>query len=211
MLAENRANMDVICDEDAIAIDGSPVPNRAEEPDGPAAQWIEYTWLREFAHTLISDEDEGTPPSGLTMEPLGPSSMRAPLLATLPSAMASGTIGTIACSVRNEGPVALVSGGNHAVFLSYRWYDAAGDLTEVGRSIHTPLPGALEPGATVALSMRVAAPEREGRYSLRASVLQSEVAWFDDIDPGNGLVAAVDVSTSVKRAAPARTGSDRVP
>jgi hypothetical protein len=196
MLAENRANMDVVCDEDAIAIDGSPVPNRAGEADGSASQWIEYTWLREFAHTLVSDEDEGTLSTGPTMEPLEPSSMRAPLLATLPSAMASGSIGTIACSVRNEGPAALVSAGKHAVFLCYRWYDGAGDLTEVGRSIHTPLPGALEPGATVALSMRIAAPEREGRYSLRASVLQSEVAWFDDIDPGNGLVAAVDVSTS---------------
>ena len=89
-----------------------------------------------------------------------------------------------------------VSGGKHPVFLCYRWFDAAGDLTEVGRSIHTPLPGALDPGASASLAMRIAAPRHDGRYGLHVSLLQSGIAWFDDVDPANGHVATVDVSTA---------------
>ena len=196
MLAENSANADVICDEDAIALDGTPVPGRDDEPGDSAAQWIEYTWLREFSHTLISREEDRAPLSDVTMNALERSSMRARLSATLPSAMRSRSIVTVACNVRNDCPVALVSGGKHPVFLCYRWLDAAGDLTEVGRSIHTPLPAALGPGASVSLAMRIAAPAHDGRYSLRVSLLQSEIAWFDDIDPSNGHVATVDVSTA---------------
>ena len=41
--------------------------------------------------------------------------------------------------------------------------------------------------------MHIAAPEHPGYYRLRVALLQSEIAWFDDIDPSNGIDAAVDV------------------
>jgi hypothetical protein len=192
MLAENRANMDVICDEEAIGLDGAPAPQRDEEGGDAAADWIEYMWLPGAIRALDDDDDLSL--AEVTMDALDTSAMRAPLVASLPSSMRPRTIGTVACSVRNDGPIALFSGGKHPVFLCYRWYGADGGLAEVGRSIHTPLPSVLAPGATVSLSMRIAAPQHDGRYRLHVSALQSEIAWFDDVDPANGLVAAVDVS-----------------
>jgi hypothetical protein len=42
--------------------------------------------------------------------------------------------------------------------------------------------------------MRIAAPQYEGRYRLRVVLLQSEIAWFDDVDPANGVDATIEVS-----------------
>ncbi|MDQ6926973.1 MAG: GSCFA domain-containing protein, partial [Candidatus Eremiobacteraeota bacterium] len=169
-LAENEANMDVVCDEEAIV-----------EP-ARAPHWDEYGVFLTVAqpHQLIQDDagqGEGS------MDALQPPSMRAPLQAAMPGTMTVRTTATIACTIRNDGDVPLASGGKHPVFLCYRWYDPSGTVTEVGQSIHTPLPGVLESGASVKLTMRVAAPRFEGRYRLRLALLQSEVAWFDDVDP----------------------------
>jgi hypothetical protein len=128
------------------------------------------------------------------MDPLAPSSMRATLEATLPRSMTARTVAVVACTVANAGDVAVATAGDHAVYACYRWYDEAGTEAEVGSSIHTPLPHAVEPGASVALGLRVAAPRYPGRYRLRAALLQSNVAWFDDVDPRNGVEAVVDVA-----------------
>jgi hypothetical protein len=108
--------------------------------------------------------------------------------------MTARTVAVVPCTVANAGDVAVVTAGDHAVYASYRWYDEAGAVTEVGNSIHTPLPGVVEPGASVALALRIAAPRFAGRYRLGAALLQSNVAWFDDVDPSNGVEAVVDVS-----------------
>ena len=179
MLDEHRKNVDVLCDEEAID---------AARP----VLWTDYAWYREFPDTLVLDEDE-VPPDQIVMDALDTAAMRAPVQAEIPRAMRAGTVVTIPCAVRNDGGIALGSTGTHPVFLCYRWFDAAGDAAEVGRSLHTPLSGALEPGVEATLAMRIAAPQLEGRFRLRVALLQSEVAWFDDVDPGNGVEAAVDV------------------
>lgn len=185
MLEENRANADIVCDEEAIA----------------PSQWPEYGWFREFRNTMILPAvPVAPPPTG--MEALEPSAMRGPVEAALPREMRAGTIVTVACTVSNDGPAPFESAGKHPVFVCYRWYDAAGDPTEVGRALHTPLPEALAPGTNVTLSMRIAAPQVAGRYRLRLALLQSEVAWFDDVDPSNGIDAVVDVAAKPSVLAP---------
>jgi hypothetical protein len=189
---ENRANMDVVCDEEAIAFDGSP-PARSV-PDAAAD-----AWPAEHEEFL----DRAGPPSlpllpdplatGGTMDPLAPASMRAPLSAVMPAAMRARAVVVLTVTMHNRGDVALASAGTHPVFLCYRWYAENGELAEVGESIHTPLPEPLEPGAATTLTMPVAAPRYPGRYRLAVTLLQSQVAWFDDVDAANGVTSQVDV------------------
>ncbi len=199
MLEENRANVDVVCDEEAIAQATAPVAQLPDGRTGVPSQWPEYGWFREYRHTLILPTTPDVPPP-TGMEALDPSAMRGQVRATLPPEMRAGTIATIACTVTNDGPASFESGGKHPVFACYRWYDSAGHLAEVGRALHTPLPQALAPGSTVALSVRIAAPLDAGRYRLRVALLQSEVAWFDDIEPSNGIETMVDVSARMMAA-----------
>jgi len=189
---ETLADVDVVCDEEALAYGGAPAPASGRSGAAPRPEWADYQWSDDFDLELPMPEPP--PAVTVTMGALDQASMRAPVEAALPSDMRARTVATIACTVRNDSHVALVSGGTHPVFLCYRWFDGAGNLTEIGRSIHTPLPGTLAPGAAVALPMRIEAPQYEGRYRLRVALLQSEVAWFDDVDPRNGIEAAVAVT-----------------
>jgi hypothetical protein len=191
LLEENRANMDVVCDEEAIAFDGSPA---ASKHDAARAAWaVEHD-------VFLGREEPPNAPAGTgvhlhqgTMDALSASSMRARVQAELPRAMRARAIVTAPVTVKNDGDVALVSAAKHPVFLCYRWYDDGERLAEIGESIHTSLPAPLAPGASVTVPMAIAAPRYGGRYRLRVTLLQSEIAWFDDVDRANGLETVVDV------------------
>ena len=198
---ERLDDVDAVCDEELIAYGDR---SRGYEADD-LPLWQDYSWA------VVFDADawaQGSPPAAVTpMAALDPASMRAPVQATLPTEMGTRTVATISCTVRNHGSVALVTGGEHPVFLCYRWFDELGAPAEVGRSVHTPLPGALEPGMTAELPMCIEAPQYEGRYRLRVALLQSEIAWFDDVDPENGLEAVVEVSNLRRPPEPRGSGS----
>ncbi|MDB5069326.1 MAG: hypothetical protein JWM87_437 [Candidatus Eremiobacteraeota bacterium] len=188
---ETLADAEAACDEEAIAFGGTAESRSGRYGAAPHPEFADYDWTRDFDLGVPAVAE---PPADLMLEALAPASMRAPVQAALPGEMRAGSIITVACTVRNDGDAALASGGTHPVFLCYRWFDERGALTEIGRSIHTPLPGALAPGAVATVQMRIEAPRYEGRYRLRVALLQSEIAWFDDVDPGNGVAAEVGVA-----------------
>ena len=195
---EMLADMETVCDEEAIAYGGGAPIRSGRYGAAPHPEYAVYEWSHDFSFELPTAAGSR---AEAAMDVLGAASMRAPMRAVLPAAMQARTVVTVACTVRNDGDVALVSGGKHPVFLCYRWFDGGGALTEIGRSIHTPLPGALEPGAEVTVPMRIDAPQYAGRYRLRVALLQSEVAWFDDVASSNGIEASVEVAASLKAAA----------
>lgn len=182
LVEENLAAMDAVCDEEALAADGAAGEN-----------WAEYARFLELGRLDDLPPTSGAPEIAGTMEPLARASMRASIDATLPAAIAARGVVTVDCTVTNAGDTVLRTVGKHPVYLCYRWFDERGDAAEVGHSIHTPLASALEPGASLAQPMRITAPRHAGRYRLRVALLQSEVAWFDDVDAANGLAAEVDV------------------
>jgi hypothetical protein len=182
-LREARDAMDVICDEDAIDVAGG-----GSDADERRA-WI--------AAERQDDRPLREPAPEVAMNALDPRSMRARLEAALPAAMRNGAQLMLPCVVRNDGDVPLSTGAPHPVYVCYRWYDESAQEVEVGRALHTPLPDAVAPGAAGRLTIALAAPRSPGRYRLRVSLLQSEVAWFDDVDARNGLAAQVDVGASV--------------
>jgi hypothetical protein len=119
--------------------------------------------------------------------------MRTTIEAELVTSIAARTVVTASCTLTNRGGVALATADPYPVYLSYRWFDEAGTPAEIGHSIHTALAPALAPGAAATLTMRIEAPRFAGRYALRVALLQSNVAWFDDVDRANGVEAVVDV------------------
>ena len=181
MRAENMRGMEVVCDEEAAASDSRD----------------------DYAAYLTRDLADGGPPEIVAeprlghMERLEPAAMRTTIVAELVTSIAPRTAVTASCTVSNRGDIALATADPYPVYLSYRWFDEAGALAEIGRSVHTALAAALEPGASAALTMRIEAPRFAGRYALRVALLQSNVAWFDDVDRANGVEAVVDVGEKV--------------
>jgi hypothetical protein len=95
------------------------------------------------------------------------------------------------CRVSNAGPVALRSAGPKPVHVGYRWFSPAGELVADGwrELLRRPL----GPRGETDVTLRVLAPWTTGTYELRISPVQELVAWFDDIDPTNGLRATIEV------------------
>ena len=175
-LEENRAEMDLVCDEDAIA------------PQAEHAIFLDRAIPLSHSHPPRAASARGT------MEPLQPSSMRVRIDAELPNALSARGLVTVPCTIENQGDVALVTAGAHPIYLCYRWFDANGNQAEIGDSIHTVLPEPIEPGGSIRAQMPIAAPRYAGSYELRLTLLQSDVAWFDDVDASNGRVARVSVA-----------------
>jgi hypothetical protein len=69
--------------------------------------------------------------------------------------------------------------GAKAVHLAYHWLDKGGNLVVLDGH-RTTLPRDLAPGETVSLNAVVQAPDRAGDFTLRLSMVQEAVAWFDE-------------------------------
>ncbi len=126
-----------------------------------------------------------------TGEPLPPEAMRSRITVEVPGSLRAGARELLACTVQNDGGAILTSAPPNPVSLSYRWYDGRDAVSEGDR---VPLPHALPPGAPVAIDLALAVPLESGKYRLSISLVQEHVAWFDEVDPRNGLSGAVDVS-----------------
>jgi hypothetical protein len=115
------------------------------------------------------------------------------LWAAAPDGIRAGGDELVPFRLTNRAAAELDSGFPYTTNLSYRWFDADG--REVGQDdgVRTPLPRALAPGETAGDAMRVVAPSAPGEYVLRLSAVQEGVAWFDDVDPSNGVAAHVSV------------------
>jgi hypothetical protein len=84
--------------------------------------------------------------------------------------------------VRNTSTVpwpAYGIGDIHPVHLAYHWLDQAGRMYQ-SNGERTGLPQVLGPGEAISLRMIVYAPSQPGRYIVRLTVVQENVAWFED-------------------------------
>ena len=67
--------------------------------------------------------------------------------------------------------------GTNLVALGYLWLDSAGKIIKEERA---QLKNVLAPGSEVSLDVKVQAPPKPGDYTLRFSMVQENVAWFND-------------------------------
>lgn len=81
--------------------------------------------------------------------------------------------------------------------LSYHWKDESGRLI-VRDGLRTPIPSLVEPGQSVTLTFRVAAPDAPGQYVLELDMLREGVTWFSEVGAtGVGLPVRVEESGRV--------------
>ena len=126
-------------------------------------------------------------------EPLPPALCRVNVTADLPATLALGDVAQVTCTVENTGDGFLVSAAPYPVEVCYRWFDEAGDEVGAGTWLHTRLPRVLPPRDAAAFKVLIAPPPRAGRFTLRLTLLQEGVHWFDDVDPANAVSREVDV------------------
>jgi hypothetical protein len=86
-----------------------------------------------------------------------------------------------------------LAAGSLRVTAAYRWFDTAGHaVVEYGeRSL---LPGDVRPGEAMPMTVRVKTPDRPGAYDLEVTLVQDDVAWFDQATGSASPRRRVEVS-----------------
>jgi len=97
-------------------------------------------------------------------------------------------------SIKNSGPDTWAAVGDSGVTLSYNWFDAKRTPVSLasGGGLRTHLPTDLKSGESMRLKAAVAAPAEPGKYTLRWTMVQENVAWFDQ-KGGKSLDMAVNI------------------
>lgn len=137
--------------------------------------------------------------------------LRSTITASVPNRVPKDQRIELSVTIANTGQANYSTTGRYPVHFCYRWYDASGAPAEVGHSLHTALPDVVLAGETIALAPQIATPRSPGLYTLALTLLQHDVAWFDDVDAANGLRASVLVESSVPAPRPLVMAQYRAP
>jgi len=149
-----------------------------------------------FFGQLAMFESVGIEPSRLwaIAEPLDARDCRVDFEATLPSELGLNDISRVSCSIRNVGGAFLIPAPPNPVEICYRWFDGDGNAVGAGTWLHTQLPRIVPPGGTIVVEAMIAPPPEPGEFTLRLTLLQEGVWWFDDLDEKNGVTGRVRIS-----------------
>ena len=109
------------------------------------------------------------------------------------AALAPNELRPVPITLRNSGRIAWDHAGTRPVRLAYHWIDATTGQIVRFEGRRTPLPHTIQPGATVALTATVQAPERPGRYILAWDMLREYIGrgWFSQMGVPPAHVAVV--------------------
>ena len=107
----------------------------------------------------------------------------------VPDQLATESWNELECRIENLGSSVFVTAPPNPVHLSYRWVQE--DRVEEG--VRSILPHAIVAGAAANCRLGLVAPSRPGDYELRVTLVQEEVAWFDDHDEGSGFATRVRI------------------
>jgi hypothetical protein len=119
-------------------------------------------------------------PTGLTApaitQPTGQLKALEPALS-----MAAGSRATIGVEICNCSDQRWVGDIFRPVNLSYHWFKDSGEVI-LGDGLRTPLPeGGVGPGRSVVTEVLVEAPKETGKHTLVLTMVQENVAWFENI------------------------------
>jgi hypothetical protein len=89
-----------------------------------------------------------------------------------------------------------LAAGSLRVAAAYRWYDLQG-RSVVDNPERSLLPGDVQPGDSIWLTVRAPAPPAPGTYDLAVTLVQENVAWFDLASGSLSAKVRVDVSDRV--------------
>jgi hypothetical protein len=125
-------------------------------------------------------------------EPLPVEACRVEIAAKLPESLPQGAIERADCTVTNRGSAILVSAPPNPVNVSYRWLGgpAGAPLAE---GLRSPLPGPIPPEGVAECRFALEVPHLPGDYTIRVTLVQEQVRWFDEVDSANGWTTRVRV------------------
>lgn len=116
--------------------------------------------------------------------------------ADVPESVNADAVLEIPVTIANRGNSIFVTAPPYPVHVCYRWRRSEdGTLVSENEWLHTPLAKALPPGATLTMRATIATPEEPGEYVLHVTLLQQDVAWFDDLNPTSASLHRVRVSS----------------
>lgn len=90
-----------------------------------------------------------------------------------------GKVDTATVTITNTGSEDWPIGGASPVNLAYHWIDKSQTIV-VFDGERTALPKTLKAGESVTVQATIKSPDQPGEYTLRLSMVQEQVAWFDD-------------------------------
>lgn len=126
--------------------------------------------------------------------PLPADACRVNLAAVMPPQVPTDRFVELDCTVENLGTAELVTAPPNPVHLTYRWLH--GTTVVPVAAAYEPrfaLPRPLPPRESLACSLRVRTPSVEGEYILCLTLVQEDVAWFDDVDAASACRQIVRV------------------
>jgi acetolactate synthase-1/2/3 large subunit len=123
-------------------------------------------------------------------ERLPASACRVRIAANVPETLEAGTVHECECMIANAGDAILVSAPPNPVHISYRW----GGPDQTIEGVRSILPEALPPGAERICRFTLRAPEERGDHRLTVTLVQEQVAWFDDLDERNAWSGRVQIA-----------------
>ncbi len=111
------------------------------------------------------------------------------------SAISAGQAFPCEVTVRNHSPYTMSSSGGTPVNLSYHWVEIDGPGV-VHDGERTALMPELSANGERTYDLRVVAPTGPGEYALLVTLVQEQVAWFEEWDPRNAALCMVRVIAS---------------
>lgn len=129
-------------------------------------------------------------------EPLPPDACRVRIQAALPEEVPASALVQLEATFENTGTAIFVTAPPHPVHIGDRWFPQSGDQPSPVEGVRSRLPRALPPRDPVTCSFTLKTPADEGTYELRLTLVQENVAWFDDICTENASTKIVRVVRS---------------
>ena len=126
-------------------------------------------------------------------EPLPVEACRVEITAKLPDALPRGTIQRAECRVTNKGSAILISAPPNPVNVSYRWLEGP-QGAPLAEGLRSPLPRPLPPEGAAECRVALKVPAIPGDYTIRVTLVQEQVRWFDEVDSANGWTKRLRVA-----------------
>jgi hypothetical protein len=112
----------------------------------------------------------------------------------IPTRATAGTRFTAAVAIENGSPRLLASTAPFPVCICYHWLTGDGSAVVCHDGLRSELLPFLLPGDLYEYMAEVAAPEAAGRYRLRITLVQEQVAWFEAAGTGQFRDAEIEIS-----------------
>ena len=127
-------------------------------------------------------------------QPLAPQDFQVRLQAVLPAEMPAGGLIELDCVIANLGRAPMATARPFPTHISYKWLDPQTGQRLAGiEGLRTGLPEPLGPFESRPFRVQIQAPEITGEFALHLTLVQENVAWFDDLSPDNASCGLVRV------------------